>query len=104
MNANSPTALNRYRVKAFYERVPVERSAEVCAESAARAMVVALLERLIPAGFAPDAGGWLAPVWWSPELAGEGRWPRIAGPGRLVWGPAERPQELRLEVELVQRV
>lgn len=94
--------MKRYRVRAFYDRVPVERSAEVWADSPERAMVAALLTRAIPAGFAPDEHGWLGPVWWSPRLARETRWPRVAGPGRLQWGAPGQEVELRCQVDEIE--
>lgn len=96
--------MKRYRVRAFYDRVPVEREAEILAENPERAMVAALLERAIPATFAPDENGWMGPVWWTPELAGGARWPRVVGPGRLQWGSPESPFELRCDVEEVGQV
>lgn len=88
-----------YQVTAFYERPELERNAVVTAESPERAMVKALIERKIPAGFSRDEYGWIQPVLWKPEMAGELRWPRLAGKGCLVWGDQDDRHTLRFSVE-----
>lgn len=91
--------LRSYRVTAFYERPELERNAVVEAESVERAMVKALLERKVPAGFVRDEFGWIEPVFWKAEMAGEARWPRLVGSDLLVWGDESRPRSLRFSVE-----
>lgn len=88
-----------YRVTAFYEHPEVERNAIVQAETPQRAMVKALLERQVPAGFTRDEYGWILPVFWKPEMGGGRRWPRIERRDRLVWGDEQEQQQLRFEVE-----
>lgn len=88
-----------YYVTAFYERPELERNTVVTAESPERAMVKALIERRIPAGFARDEYGWIQPVPWKPEMAGTLRWPRLNGRDRLVWGDDDPPRSLRFSVE-----
>lgn len=88
-----------YRVTAFYERPELERNAVVQADSAKQAMVKALLERKVPAGFTRDEYGWIQPVYWQPEMGGERRWPRVVGSDRLAWGDADNPGSLRFDVE-----
>lgn len=89
----------RYRVTAFYERPELERNAVVEADSAEQAMVRAVLERKVPAGFGRDEYGWIQPLYWKPELGGVRRWPRIIGRDRLTWGDDDAPQTLRFSVE-----
>lgn len=79
-------ALRTYRVTAFYEYPPVERSAVVEAEGSQRAMVRALLEGRVPALFRKDEFGWLLPVYWHPRLAGDQRWPAVIGRNVIAWG------------------
>lgn len=91
--------MKRYRVIAHYDHPQVVRSATVEAENATRAMVRALLERRIPAGFRRDEHGWLTEEYWRPEMGGALRWPRVDRRLRLLWGDPERPTVLRFEVE-----
>lgn len=88
-----------YRVTAFYERPELERNAVVEAESTERAMVKALLERKVPAGFARDEFGWIEPVFWKTEMAGQARWPRLVAADRLAWGDEGNRRTLRFAVE-----
>ncbi|HHM04885.1 MAG TPA: hypothetical protein ENJ19_03970 [Gammaproteobacteria bacterium] len=81
--------MKRYRVTALYEQPPLERTVELCAETAERAMVKALIERRLPAHFARDEKGWYQPVLWRPELAGPRRWPTLVGRDTLVWGEGQ---------------
>ncbi|HHH35549.1 MAG TPA: hypothetical protein ENK48_01810 [Gammaproteobacteria bacterium] len=90
-----------YRVIAHYDHPQVVRSAVVEAESAERAMVTALLQHHIPAGFRRDAHGWLVEEFWRPEMGGDLRWPRVDRRWRLVWGDPRHPRVLRFEVECV---
>ena len=78
--------LRRYRVTAFYDYPPVERSVTLEAEDPQQAMVKALLQGRVPALFRKDEYGWLLPVFWHPRLAGGQRWPTIAGRNVIVWG------------------
>lgn len=91
--------IKTYRVTAFYERPEVERNAIVQAESPQRAMVKALLERQVPAGFTRDEYGWILPVFWNPDMGGERRWPQIERGDRLTWGDNDERRNLRFEVE-----
>ena len=88
-----------YQVTAFYERPELERNAVVTAENPQRAMVRALIEGKVPAGFARDEHGWIHPVTWKPEMAGSLRWPRLSGKDRLVWGDEDPPRTLRFSIE-----
>lgn len=92
-------AMPTYQVTAFYERPELERNAVVTAESPERAIVRALMEHRIPAGFTRDEYGWIQPVLWTPELAGASRWPRIVGRDRLAWGDSDAQKTLRFSVE-----
>lgn len=83
MNAG---AMRTYRVTAFYDYPPMDRTVVVEAEGAQRAMVKALLERRVPALFRKDEFGWLLPVFWHPRLAGGRRWPAVIGRNVIVWG------------------
>ena len=78
--------LKAYRVTAFYDYPPVERSVIVEAEDPQRAMVKALLEGKVPAQFRKDEFGWLLPIFWHPRLAGGQRWPSIVGRNVIAWG------------------
>jgi hypothetical protein len=89
----------RYRVTAFYEHPELERNAIIEADSAERAMIKALIERKVPAGFARDEFGWIQPMYWKPEMAGRLRWPRLLPADRLVWGDEEDLHSLRFSVE-----
>jgi hypothetical protein len=91
--------MRRYRVTAFYEHPELERNAVIEAESTERAMIRALIERRIPAGFTRDEFGWIEPVFWKPEMAGRMRWPRLLAPDRLGWGDGEDLRWLRFSVE-----
>lgn len=88
-----------YQVTAFYERPELERNAVVSAESPQQAVVKALIEGKIPAGFTRDEYGWIQPLLWKPEMAGASRWPRLAGKDRLAWGDEDNLKELRYAVE-----
>jgi hypothetical protein len=91
--------MRRYRVTAFYERPELERNAVVEAESVERAMIKALIERKVPAGFTRDEFGWIEPLFWKPEMAGWMRWPRLLAADRLGWGEDENLRSLRFSVE-----
>src|SRR5512139_4008880 len=69
--ANDLRAEKAYRVTAFYDYPPLERSTVVEAENPQRAMARALLEGKVPALFSKDEFGWLVPVYWHPRLAGD---------------------------------
>jgi len=75
-----------YRVTAFYDYPPVERSVIIEADDPQQAMVKALLQGKVPALFRKDEFGWLLPVFWHPRLAGGQRWPTIAGRNIIMWG------------------
>lgn len=75
-----------FRVTAFYDYPPVERSVIVEAEDTQRAMVKALLEGKVPALFRKDEFGWLLPIFWNPQLAGGQRWPTLIGRNVIAWG------------------
>lgn len=89
----------RYRVTAFYERPELERNAVVEAESVEQAMVKALLERKVPAGFTRDASGWIEPVYWRADMAGKARWPALIGADCIAWGDDDQRRTLRFCVE-----
>lgn len=93
------TRTRSYRVTAFYERPELERNAVVEAESVERAMVKALLEHKVPAGFARDEFGWIQPVFWNTGMAGGTRWPRLVGSDRLDWGDGDDRRTLRFSIE-----
>ncbi len=88
-----------YQVTAFYERPELERNAVVDAESPERAIVKALIERKVPAGFTRDEYGWIQPLLWKPEMGGAARWPRVIGRDRLAWGDGDDEKSLRFSVE-----
>ncbi len=71
---------------AHYADPPVDRSAEIEAEDPQRAMMKALLEHKVPAKFEPDGYGWMAPVYWHPDLAGRSRWPIFRRVDTVTWG------------------
>ncbi len=93
----SPT--RSYRVTAFYERPELERNAVVEAESVEQAMVKALLERKVPAGFTRDESGWIAPVFWHADMGGKTRWPRLIAADCIAWGEGSEQGTLRFSVE-----
>lgn len=88
-------APKRFQLTALYPNTPLERVAEVVADDAQQAMVKALLERRVPAAFMPDKFGWLQPVFWHPELAGQQRWPRVVARNELAWGDGKGHNRLR---------
>ena len=88
-----------YRVTAFYDYPPVERSVIIEAEDPQRAMVKALLQGKVPALFRKDEFGWLLPVFWHPRLAGGQRWPTIAGRNIIVWGDQLNRSKLIFNVD-----
>jgi|GEM_PF-2422803 hypothetical protein len=88
-----------YRVTAFYDYPPVERSVVVEADAPQRAMVKALLEGMVPAYFRKDEFGWLLPIFWHPRLAGGRRWPTIIGRNVIAWGRRGKKDRLIFEVE-----
>jgi hypothetical protein len=94
--------LKTYRVTAFYEYPPVERSAVVEAEYPQRAMVRALLEGRVPALFRKDEFGWLLPVYWHPRLAGDQRWPAVIGRNVIAWGDKSNKGELIFGVDEIE--
>jgi len=91
-----------YRVTAFYDYPPVERSAVLEAEAPQRAMVKALFEGKVPAFFRKDEFGWLLPIFWHPRLAGGRRWPIIIGRNMIVWGRRGKRDRLIFEVDEVK--
>lgn len=91
-----------YRVTAFYDYPPVERSVVVEAEAPQRAMVKALLEGRVPALFRKDEFGWLLPIFWHPRLAGGRRWPTIIGHNVIAWGRRGKRDRLIFEVDEVK--
>jgi hypothetical protein len=91
-----------YQVTAFYERPELERNAVVNAESPQQAVIKALIERKIPAGFTRDEYGWIQPMLWKPEMAGASRWPRLTGKDRVTWGDEDDRRELRYSVEALR--
>jgi hypothetical protein len=95
-------ALRRYRVTAFYDYPPVERSVTVQAEDPQRAMVKALLQGRVPALFRKDEYGWLLPVSWHPRLAGGQRWPTVAGRNVIVWGDKLNRSKLIFNVDEIE--
>jgi hypothetical protein len=101
-DAADVAALRRYRVIAFYDYPPVERSVTVEAEDPQRAMVKALLQGKVPALFRKDEYGWLLPVFWHPRLAGGQRWPTVAGRNMLIWGDKGHKGKLIFNVEEAQ--
>lgn len=92
-------AMKTYRVTAFYDYPPVERSVVVEAEAPQRAMVKALLEGKVPALFRTDEFGWLLPIFWHPRLAGGRRWPIIIGCNVIVWGRRGKRDRLIFDVD-----
>ena len=91
-----------YRVTAFYDYPPVERSVVVEADTPQRAMVKALLEGRVPAFFRKDEFGWLLPIFWHPRLAGGKRWPTIIGRNVIVWGRRGKRDRLIFDVDEVK--
>ena len=92
-------AMKTYRVTAFYDYPPVERSVVVEADAPQRAMVKALLEGMVPAYFRKDEFGWLLPIFWHPRLAGGRRWPTIIGRNVIAWGRRGKKDRLIFEVD-----
>lgn len=104
MSASSPGKhKRRYRLVAHYDNPPVVRSTVIEAEDEKRAMTRALLEHYVPARFEADEHGWLAPVAWSPELAGPRRWPHFKRHNVLVWGDEGPRSTIRFEIEKVEQ-
>jgi len=95
-------AVKKYRVTAFYDYPPVERSVVVEAESPQRAMVKALLEGRVPALFRKDEFGWLLPVFWHPRFAGGRRWPTVIGSNMIAWGERDKRDKLLFDVDEVR--
>ena len=91
-----------YRVTAFYDYPPVERSVVLEAEAPQRAMVKALFEGKVPAYFRKDEFGWLLPIFWHPRLAGGRRWPTFIGRNMIVWGRRGKRDRLIFEVDEVK--
>lgn len=89
-----------YRVFAFYDYPPIQRSAVVEADTEERALLRAFLEGRIPACYRRGPSGGLQPVYWHPAMGGASRWPRLEKARTLVWGPVDRPQRLRFDIEL----
>ncbi len=94
-------ATKAYRVTAFYDYPPVERSVVVEAEDPQRAMVKSLLEGKVPALFRKDEFGWLFPIFWHPRLAGVHRWPIIIGRNVITWGEKKNKCKLIFGVDAV---
>lgn len=90
--------VKRYRVVAYYDYPPLERTAELEANDPRQAMVRALIERHVPAAFLHDEFGWLQPVLWSPDLAGPGRWPVFINHRTLAWAERQRNQRVSFSV------
>jgi hypothetical protein len=90
--------IKTYRVTAFYDYPPVERTVVVEAEAPQRAMVKALLEGKVPAYFRKDEFGWLLPIYWHPRLAGGRRWPTITGRNVIAWGRRGKKDRLIFDV------
>lgn len=98
--AQDKEGFKAFRVTAFYDYPPVERSVVIMAEDPQRAMVKALLEGKVPALFRKDEFGWLLPIFWHPRLAGEQRWPTVIGRNVITWGDgAGKKNKLIFEVE-----
>ncbi|MEJ2552605.1 MAG: hypothetical protein P8164_13855 [Gammaproteobacteria bacterium] len=95
-------AVKTYRVTAFYDYPPVERSVVIEAEMPQRAMVKALLEGRVPAFFRKDEFGWLLPIFWHPRLAGGRRWPTIVGRNVIAWGRRGKRDRLIFDVDEVR--
>ena len=95
-------AMKTYRVTAFYDYPPVERSVVVEAEAPQRAMVKALLEGKVPALFRKDEFGWLLPIFWHPRLAGGRRWPMIIGLNVIAWGRRGKKDRLIFDVDEIR--
>lgn len=93
------STLRRFRVTAFYDYPPVERSVTIEAEDPQRAMAKALLQGKVPALFRKDEYGWLLPVFWHPRLAGGQRWPTLAGRNVIVWGDKLNRSKLMFNVD-----
>lgn len=91
-----------YRVTAYYDYPPVERSVIVEAEGPRRAMVKALLEGKVPALFRKDEFGWLLPIFWHPRLAGGERWPTVVGRNVITWGAKGNRGKLIFGVDEVE--
>lgn len=91
-----------YRVTAFYDYPPVERSVVVEADTPQRAMVKALLEGRVPAFFRKDEFGWLLPIFWHPRLAGGKRWPTIIGRNVIAWGRRGKKDRLIFGVDEIK--
>ncbi len=100
--AQGGSVMKAFRVTAFYDYPPVERSVVVEAEDPQRAMVKALLEGKVPAFFRKDEFGWLLPIFWHPRLAGEQRWPAVIGRNVIAWGEKGGKNKLIFEVEETQ--
>jgi hypothetical protein len=94
--------MRTYRVTAYYDYPPVERSVVVEAEAPQRAMVKALLEGRVPAFFRKDEFGWLLPIFWHPRLAGGRRWPTIIGRNVIAWGRRGKRDRLIFDVDEVK--
>jgi hypothetical protein len=95
-------AMKTYRVTAFYDYPPVERSVVIEAEGSQRAMVKALLEGKVPALFRKDEFGWLLPIFWHPRLAGERRWPAVIGRNVIAWGSRGNKDKLIFGVDEIE--
>jgi hypothetical protein len=95
-------AVKKYRVTAFYDYPPVERSVVIEAEGPQRAMVRALLEGKVPALFRKDEFGWLLPVFWNPRFAGDRRWPTVIGSNVITWGERGKNDKLMFDVDEVR--
>ncbi len=95
-------AVKTYRVTAYYDYPPVERSVVIEAEAPQRAMVKALLEGKVPAMFRKDEFGWLLPIFWHPRLAGGRRWPMVVGRNIIVWGRRGKKDRLIFDVDEIR--
>jgi hypothetical protein len=95
-------AMKTYRVTAYYDYPPVERSVVVEAQAPQRAMVKALLEGKVPAFFRKDEFGWLLPIYWHPRFAGGRRWPTIIGRNVIVWGRRGKRDRLIFDVDEIR--
>ena len=87
-----------YRVIAIFTYPPIDRSAVIQAESIDLAILRAVLEQKIPVEYRRDRHGNLQPAYWTPEMGGHTRWPRIEQQSKVVWGSKDQPRVLRVEV------
>lgn len=87
-----------YRVIAIFTYPPIDKSALVRAETIDLAILRAVLDRKIPVEYRRDRHGNLQPAYWTPQMGGKTRWPRIEQQNRVVWGDNDQRRVLRVEV------